>query len=251
MTKSEESMTVRTLGTLSTPMRALLTCFLVTIGVGYVAALLYLFLVDIDPHQKVGVGIAEGIAQKYHGTRGNTRLEAALRGPMSDRLGEPDKQEILRWVHDGASADGFAKVKPIFERICTQCHSPTTGMPIPPLTSFEDIRKVAQVDTGLSFIQLARVSHVHLFGMSIIFLLTGGIFAFSAVPAKLRLLIIVVPYVSIWTDIGSWWITKYQPGFAYAVLIGGGLMGVALAAQILISIGEMWIKGPPVPDATP
>jgi len=124
-------------------------------------------------------------------------------------------------------------------------------MPIPPLTSFEDVRKVAQVDTGLSFLQLARVSHVHLFGMSIIFLLTGGIFAFSAVRAKLRVLVIVVPYVSIWADIGSWWITKYQPGFAYAVLIGGGLMGVALAAQILISIWEMWVKVPRVPEPTP
>lgn len=250
MTKLDESIATRTLAALSVPTRALFTCFLLTIGIGYVAALFYLFLVDVDPHQKVGIGIAEGIAQKYHGVRSKTRLEAALRGPMSDRLEEGDKQEILRWLQDGGSADGFTKVQPIFEKICVKCHDPATGMPIPALTSFEDVRKVAEVDTGLSFLQLARVSHVHLFGMSIIFLLTGAIFAFATIPAKLRMLIIVVPYLSIWADIGSWWITKYQPGFAYVVLFGGGLMGVALAAQILISLWEMWFKDSVAPAAS-
>jgi hypothetical protein len=250
MMKLDEAITRRTLSALPAPTRTLFTCFLLTIGIGYAAALFYLFLVDVDPHQKVGIGIAEGIARKYHGARSKTRLESALRGPMSDRLEEPDKQEILRWLHDGASEDGFAEVQPIFEKICMNCHKPATGLPIPPLTGFEDIRKVAQVDMGLSFLQLARVSHVHLFGMSIIFLLTGGIFAFSAVSAKLRLLIIAVPYVSIWADVGSWWIMKYQPDFAYAVLIGGALMGVSLAAQILISIWEMWFTGSAAPPAT-
>ena len=44
-------------------------------------------------------------------------------------------------------------------------------------------------------------------------------------------------------DIGSWWFTKYlDPAFfAYLVIGGGGLWGLALAAQILISLWEMWI----------
>ena len=86
------------------------------------------------------------------------------------------------------------------------------------------------------------MSHVHLFGISIIFLLTGGIFALSAIGAKWRLLIIAVPYIAIWADIGSWWLAKVYSVFAYVVLLGGALMGVALAAQILISLWEMWFK---------
>jgi hypothetical protein len=43
---------------------------------------------------------------------------------------------------------------------------------------------------------------------------------------------------------------KYQPDFAYAVLIGGALMGVSLAAQILISIWEMWFTASAAPPAT-
>ena len=105
-----------------------------------------------------------------------------------------------------------------------------------------DARKVTQVDTGSSFTPLARVSHIHLFGISLIFLLTGGIFALSEIPAKWRMWIIILPYITIWADIGSWWITKYEPVFAYVVLGGGGLMGAALAAQILTSLWKMWFR---------
>ena len=43
-------------------------------------------------------------------------------------------------------------------------------------------------------------------------------------------------------DIGFWWAAKYfSPIFAYIVIGGGGLMGLALASQILILLWEMWI----------
>jgi hypothetical protein len=188
------------------------------------------------------MNIVDGISMKYGGQQGKTRLEAALRGSMSDRLDPGDKQEIIRWVRGSATADDFEKVKPIFEKNCIACHSAKSGLPVPPLTNFEEVRKVTQVDTGASLSQLARVSHVHLFGIGIIFLLTGAIFAMSGVSKKLRLVIIILPYVTIWADIAAWWITKYQPVFAYVVLIGGGFMGLALALQILISLWEMWFK---------
>ena len=242
MKNMADSMRGATLATLSLDLRALFTCFLLTIGLGYLAALTYLFFVDVDPHQKMGMSMAEGIDMKYRGQRGNTRLEAALHGSMADRGSAEDRQAIIRWIQGGATIEGFDAVKPLFEKNCAACHSPKSGLPVPPLTSYDEVRKVAQVDTGLSFSQLARVSHVHLFGISIIFLLTGGIFALSAIAAKWRLLIIAMPYIAIWADIGSWWLVKFYSVFAYVVLLGGALMGVALAAQILISLWEMWFK---------
>jgi len=229
-----------TLGALSDPVRILFTCFLLTIGAGYLIALSYLFVVDIEPYQKIGMTVVEGLEAKYHGQRGKTRLEAALRGPMSDKVTSADSEKIIQWIHNGASPEGFALVQPIFEKSCAACHNEKSGLPIPPLTSFEYVKDVAQVDTGTSLEQLARVSHIHMFGISIIFLLTGGIFALSGISTKWRMLVIVLPYIAIWADIGAWWITKYEPIFAYVVLFGGGLMGLALAAQILISIWEMW-----------
>ena len=231
-----------TLSTLSGPMRGLFTAFLFTIGIGYIAALFYLFLVDVDPHRKMGMSTAEGISMKYHGREGSTRLEAALGGSMSDRATPADKQAILQWVQRGANEADFASVKPLFDKTCVACHSTKSGLPVPPLTTYEEVRKIAAVDTGAGVSQLARVSHVHLFGISIIFLLTGGIFALSEVPVRPRLAILILPYAAIWADIGSWWITKYLPVFSWVVLIGGAIMGLMLAAQILISLWEMWFK---------
>ena len=90
--------------------------------------------------------------------------------------------------------------------------------------------------------QLARVSHVNLFGISIIFLLTGGIFAMSELSVRPRVAILILPYAAIWADIGPWWITKYAPIFSWVVLVGGAVMGLMLAAQIFISLWEMWFK---------
>jgi len=227
-----------TLSRLSIPVRVLFSCFLITIGAGYLTAIFYLFVVDVRPYRELGLTVVEGIAVKYHGQRDNTRLEAALRGPMADKAGATDKEKIIGWIRSGAAADRYPQVAPIFEHNCIVCHNAQSGLP--PLTSYEEVIKLAQVDTGLTLGQLARVSHIHLFGISIIFLLTGGIFALSAIPVQWRLLIIVLPFVSIWADIGAWWVTKYEAVFAYVVFIGGGLMGLALALQIFISLWEMW-----------
>ena len=126
--------------------------------------------------------------------------------------------------------------------VCALCHSAQSGLPISSLTSFEDLEKVAKADTGPSLLQLARVSHIHLFGISILFLLTGAIFALSETPIWFRIGVVVAPYVAIVMDIGSWWATKYyDPAFAYVVLVGGAFMDLAMACQILVSLWDMWI----------
>ncbi|HVS27787.1 MAG TPA: hypothetical protein VHE58_10940 [Burkholderiales bacterium] len=244
MERPAESMSSHSLSTLPTPVRVLFTCFLLTIGIGYITALIYLYFVDVAPHLKMGMNIIQGIAMKYHGTPGGSRLEAALRGPMADRASPAEKQAIIGWIRSGSPAEGFASIRHTFENNCMACHSPKSGLPVPPLTTFEEVRKFTEVDTGTSVSQLARVSHIHLFGISIIFLLTGSIFALSEISPNLRILIIVVPYLAIWADIGAWWVTKYEPFFAWAVLIGGLLMGLALATQILISLWAMWLRTP-------
>jgi len=234
------SIVLPTLTNLPPPVRMLFSCFLITIGTGYLTAIFYLFVVDIRPYREMGMTVVEGIAAKYHGRRGDTRLEAALNGPMSDKISAADKKKIIQWVQNGALETDFGSVRPIFDNNCTVCHSAKSGLSIPHLTSYDEIMQVVQLDTGSTLGQLARVSHIHLFGISVIFLLTGTIFALSSMPQKWRLLIIVLPYLAIWADIGAWWITKYEPVFAYVVLVGGGLMGVALAIQILVSLWEMW-----------
>jgi hypothetical protein len=222
-------------------LRALFTSFLIVIGIGYLMALSYLFLVDIEPHHEEGQGPVEGISAKYHGST-DTRLEAALKGTMADKLTAKEREQVFQWIRDGVSADGYAKIEPILIQKCATCHSAQSGMPILPLTSFEEVQKITTPDTGLSLLQLAKVSHIHLFGISMMFVLTGAIFSLSVTPIWFRVAVIVIPYLAITMDIGSWWATKYyDPVFAYIVLIGGAFMGLAMACQILVSLWDMWI----------
>ncbi len=223
-------------------LRALFSSFLLLIGIGYLMALSYLFLIDVEPHQQMGMGVIAGITMKYHGRPGGSRLESALRGPMSDRIAPEDRDAVIHWTHIGAPESGYEAIKPILEKSCVACHSPSSGMPIPPLTTYQDVQALAKIDAGPSIAQLARVSHIHLFGISIIFLLTGAIFALSSVAVWLRVLLVVIPYLAILADIGSWWLTKVEPVFGAVVVIGGAFMGLALAGQILISLWEMWLR---------
>lgn len=241
LSQDRPSLVSLTLRTLPIALRTLFSCFLLTMGLGFLAAIYYLFLQDVDPHRRMGMSLVPSIEAKYYGERSGTRLEAALRGSMSSRIGAADLEKVIGWLRAGATQAGFDGVALIFERNCAACHSAQSGLPIPPLTSFEEVKALAQVDTGPSLLSLARVSHVHLFGISIIFLLTGAIFAMSEISWKWRLIVIAIPYLAIWADIGSWWITKVEPLFAWVVVGGGTLMGLALGVQIFFSLWEMWL----------
>lgn len=229
------------LRSLSLPTRVLFTCFLITIGIGYLFAILYLFLVDIEPHARQGIGMVQAVIIKYYGNRGGTRMEAAFEGAMGENITPAQKAEIVKWIQKGATEADFPSVQPIFIKNCAVCHSKESGMPIPPLTTFEDVSAYTRTDIGQSVKSLVRVSHIHLFGMSFIFILTSWIFVMSEVAYKWRAIIVAIPFIAIWMDIGSWWFTRFEPFFAYTVIAGGVLMGLSLAAQILISLWEIWL----------
>jgi hypothetical protein len=238
------------------PLRALFSSFLVLIGTGYLAAILYLFLVDVAPHQAKGQGLIEGISEKYHGVP--TRLEAALRGPMAARIGPQDKERIFSWIASGAEPQGYQAIKPILEANCIACHRVNSdvrkpnGQPLPSFERFDAMSRLIEIDTGPTIAQLAKVSHVHLFGISIIFFLTGFIIALSETAVWFRVLLIVTPYAAIFADVGAWWLTKLEAVFAWIVVTGGALMGLALACQILVALWEMWVasRSSPLPSAS-
>ena len=163
---------------------------------------------------------------------------------MGEYISVGEKERIIQWIREGATEAEFADIRPILKRSCADCHSPDSGMPIPPLTSYAEVSANTAIDLGQSIRSLVRVSHIHLFGMSFIFMLTSLIFALSEVSRLIRSALIAIPFIAIWLDIGSWWFTRYEPLFAYIVIIGGALMGLSLAGQIGISLYGMWLAGP-------
>lgn len=231
-----------TLRTFSRPVKILFSVFLLTIGLGYLSAIAYLFLIDVEPHREVGIGLVQGVINKYYGQRGVTKLESAITGAMGADLRDSEKARLLDWIRGGADRPGYDAVRPLFEAHCLGCHSPESGMGIGSLVTYEDVSAYTTTDLGQSVRSLVRVSHIHLFGMSFIFLLTSGIFVFSDIRPVWKSVLVAVPFISIWLDIGSWWFTKIEPLFAYTVIIGGAVMGASLAVQILVSLYEMWFR---------
>ncbi len=217
------------------------TAFLVTIGIAYMFALLNLYYTHEGRDGKPGLSVAD-VKLAYYGSHNQTRLGAAINGPMESNLpNAAAKTDILNWLANGTTKDEFqAKIKPILDNNCIMCHSAESGMSIPHLTSYEEVLKLTGTDTGATIPALVRVSHIHLFGIAFILFFVGRIFILCEMPRWLKRVMVAIPFLFLIGDIASWYFAKIIPGFAYVVIAAGALMGLSFSAQILFSLYQMW-----------
>ena len=156
--------------------RMVYTMTLLVLGTGYLFAMLQVFFSHAGLDGNPNNISAQDIRIAYHGSETDTRLVAALKGPMAGMLPESERAVIFKWVDDGASADVYeSAVKPILEERCIACHDGSNPH-IPLLTSHEEVMKVVARDTGATIPTLVRVSHIHLFGITFIFFIVSTIF---------------------------------------------------------------------------
>lgn len=226
----------------STNEKLLFSGFLLLVGVGYLMALTLIYFTDSALDGKPGISVQD-IADNYYGNRSGTRLEGAIRGPMAPQLKTlEERNKIVDWLKSGESRSQFRKVvQPILQKDCLQCHSPKSGLNIPDLSSYQGVMKVAQVDTGTSIATLVKLSHIHLFGIGLLLLSVGMIFRYVELPTLLKNSITVAPFIAVFVDIFAWYLTKWDPVYAYTVVGAGALLGLALAVQILVPLWQMWI----------
>lgn len=226
-----------------TSLKALFTGYLMVVAVGYLMALVQIQFTHGMADGELGLSI-DDIVYSYYGQRSGSVLESKLNGSMQVMAPEEERLKIINWVHKGADEQAFHDngIRQIFDSRCIACHSPDSGMPVPNFIEFENIAKRAETDTGATFSSLARVSHIHLFGIAFIFMFVGLIFTLAAgVPKPLKVTAIVIPYVFLLVDIASWWLTKLNPYFAWLVIIAGAAMALSFAFMWLVSMYEMWI----------
>ncbi|MDQ6989262.1 MAG: hypothetical protein Q9M19_05205 [Mariprofundaceae bacterium] len=215
--------------------------FLLMIAVAYLFALLHMYYAHEGRDGEAGLSVKD-VMIAYHGSHDQTRLGAAIKGSMGANLpSAAAKNDILDWINLGAHEDDYqTRIRPIFENNCIACHSVDSGMPIPSLESFADVRALTHTDTGATIPTLVRVSHIHLFGIAFILFFVGRIFLLCEMPALWKRVAVIIPFAAVLIDILSWYITKSIPGFAYVVVISGGLMGLSLWFQIGVSMYQMW-----------
>ncbi|MDX8395565.1 MAG: hypothetical protein R8K22_04030 [Mariprofundaceae bacterium] len=225
------------------------TMFLVTIGLGYLFALTHMYFTHAGLDGEPGLSVQD-VKVAYYGDPGQSRLSTALNGPMAGNLEFPEQKDVIfKWIDNGMNIDEFnTKVAPITNDNCIMCHSEDSGMNLPPLTSYEEVMELTKVDTGASIETLVRVSHIHMFGIAFILFFVGRIFLLCEMPTNLKRATVVIPFLAILLDIISWYVTKIIPEFAFVVVAAGGLMGISLGAQIVVSLYQMWLYKP-TPEA--
>jgi len=221
-------------------MRVMFTSTLIVLGIGYLFAMIHIFASHAGRDGNPNLSVDDLIIA-YSGSKSDTRLEGALKGPMANMLPQSERDEIIAWVRRGALQEEYTtSIVPIIEQRCVTCHNGSN----PHITSFkeyEGVMSVTELDTGMDIFTLVRVSHIHLFGITFIFYIVGSIFCHAYIrPVWAKCVLIVTPFLAIVLDIGSWYLTKVYPPFAWVVMISGVLMGISFALQWAISVYQMW-----------
>lgn len=220
--------------------RILNTVFLLTIGLGYLAALANMYYTHQGLDGKAGLSV-EDVVISYHGSNSQTRLGTAIKGIMKPNLRySSDQDVILEWINSGADEPDYdEKIAPILNRDCIICHTPSVNPSLPDLTNYAGVAEVAH-GGGATIPTLVRVSHIHLFGIAFILFFIGKIFLLCEINVYVKRIAVVIPFAAMLLDVVSWFITKSTPSFAYVVVISGALMGLSMGMQILLSVYQMW-----------
>jgi len=221
-------------------MRVLYTGVLCVLGLGYCMAIGYVFESHASRDGKAMLS-SQDLVLAYSGSNSNTRLEAALAGPMKGMLPPEEAGVIVQWIHADAKKAAFeADVVPIMEKRCMTCHDGSNPH-LPTLKGHENVMKMVEVDTGMTIATLIRVSHIHLLGITFLFFIMGFIFSHAYVrPLWFKWVTTGAPFAALIVDVASWYLTKVHSGFALVVMASGFVVGLCVAVMFFISIWQMW-----------
>jgi len=95
------------------------------------------------------------------------------------------------------------------------------------------------------FVWTLKWTHIHLFGMSMIFIFVGAITLFLNLSLRARTWFIVLPFLGVLIDISGVWLKGYiSPAFFWLHLPGGMLFGTIFLFVSLRALWEMWCQKP-------
>lgn len=171
--------------------------------------------------------------------------------------------------------DGKVQVKSIIDTRCGKCHDTDQK---PNLDTFEKIEPfiiapkpetfdgngtavpaptIGASDGGMVWVRspktmtldcLTQSTHAHLLSFAMLFALTGFVYAFTSHPGFVRGILGPIVLVAQVADISCWWLARlnlpYGPMFAQCIMLTGGVVGLGLMLQILLSLFNMYgVKG--------
>ncbi|MFO0802057.1 MAG: hypothetical protein U0791_02890 [Gemmataceae bacterium] len=162
-------------------------------------------------------------------------------------------------VAKGNSAEGV-KVKSILAARCAECHQEGGVKAEFPLDTYSGLSKYLEVPPGIEIPEgatevwcassrqigrekLAQSTHAHLLSFAMLFTLTGLVFSFTSYPGLMRGVLGPIVLLAQVADVSCWWLARIDgPGvyFAQAIMGTGAVVGMGLAAQIVLSVFNMY-----------
>ena len=241
----ERMMTLRSLPYL---FRLGIAFLVLTLLGGYVASGLHLRW-HYDNRDEVPGLTMNDIIGAYHGVQTPSPLISALEEGHPDKIEEFERTALLDWLNgDRLSQDydnldlGEEAPSEIIAMRCLSCHTRTaTGPDAYPEVSLEywdDIQKLAISKdiqpAGENIVAMSQ--HVHAPMMSIVLIVLGLLSMMTRFNRKFLGLIVCLAGLGLLVDMVGWWITREIAGFAYAVVIGGGLyaLGTSFIGVLVI-----------------
>ena len=227
--------------------RVLYTATLLILGMAYLFALINLYhtyaggpggnpmMMTYQDFVVAYSGSGQGLAARIGAARTDVEHAAAGRG-----------RRPHHWVEGGADRAKYeSEVRPLLEKRCMICHDGSNPH-LRNLNGYDNLKKVAERDTGTDVFTLVRVSHIHLFGLTFVFFIMGLMYSHAYVrPVWFKCAIIALPYVAIAMDVSSWYFTKLFHPFAWVVIVSGGIMGACFAFMWAVTMYQMWLAPPP------
>jgi len=229
------------------PLKLVVSLTLIVLGLGYLIALANLYLTYNLTDGEPGLTVTD-LRRAFYGNRDTTKIAAKIDGgSMSQFLPRPgDKGKILTWIQDGATRAGYDKtVRPILKQNCVRCHNPEGLQRFAPLTSYEEVMVVTQIDRGEPSALWARVAHTHVQAIALVFLVLGMVFSFTSVSDRWKSIIVAAPFIALVVDFGARFGARYMPDIVYLMMVSGAAIGTLFGIMTLLPLYEMWIQRPP------
>ena len=93
------------------------------------------------------------------------------------------------------------------------------------------------------FIFALKFTHIHIFGMSAIFILMGILVLFLDVSQRIRIWLIVLPFIGIVIDLASVWLKLFiHPSFFWLHIPGGALFGAVFTVDAVLIFWQIWMN---------
>lgn len=91
------------------------------------------------------------------------------------------------------------------------------------------------------FVWSLKWTHIHLFGMNMIFIFMGAIAIFLNISIRARTWLVILPFIGVLVDIAAMWLKGYiSPAFFWLHIPGGGLLGITFAIVSARAFWEMY-----------